>query len=142
MMNDYATTGQAAAELGIWAVFDGGKAGRRGLCGVSKPCVTGNATGGVTRGNPFGAQISGGGWDPLKHGAMYLTEPEVRWFIRQMKSRNMSNFASVFLHDDEMDVLEEHIQVAEYLKQAAPDIIPCVMPLLLSLPWLPRRALP
>ena len=70
---------------------------------------------------------------------MYLTEPEVRWFIRQMRTRNMSNFASVFLHDDEMDVLEEHIQVAEYLKQAAPDIIPYVIPLLLSLSWLPRR---
>eukprot|EP01043_Picozoa_sp_COSAG02_P013756 COSAG02_NODE_556_length_20390_cov_88.575230_2_plen_1290_part_00 len=139
MMDDYANTGQAAAELGIWAVFNGGKAGRRGLCGVSEPCVIGNATGGLTRGSPFGAQISGGGWDPLKHGAMYLTEPEVRWFIQQMKTRNMSNFASVFLHDDEMDVLEEHIQVAEYLKQAAPDIIPYVIPLLLSLSWLPRR---
>jgi hypothetical protein len=126
MMDDYAKTGQDAAALGIWAFFDGGKAARRGRCGFGSPCVTGNATGGVTRGNPFGAQIAGGGWNPLQHKSMYLTEPEVRWFVEQTKTRNMSAFASVFLHDDEMDVLEEHIQVAEYLKKEAPDIVPYI----------------
>lgn len=144
---------EAAAKLGLVSSFGSSSgAPMRRWRGPPEPPVTwGNATGGLTRGvvglewqtdvppsngMPWDWRINGREWAgeaPTSAGASghYLTLPEVQWLVARFRERGLlgggaRKLGLLFLHDDEMDILEEAIEIATWLRAHQPDLVPHV----------------
>jgi hypothetical protein len=101
------------------------------------PVVWGNATGGLIRGR-VGAAWQGNkpvpgapwSWKPRSTRTYhYLTLPEVKWLVGEFRARNLTGAAAkklgaIFLHDDGMDLLEEAVEIGDWLRANQPDLVP------------------
>ena len=79
------------------------------------------ASGGRVRGTFLESKIPGGGFQSGRGG--YLSVPEVRYLAGQYRARNLTSMAMIFMHDDEMDTLEEQIEVADWLRANEPSLV-------------------